>query len=397
MPGYTLEQMTRVPYVMGVIQEYNSVGSTISRFYKLGLRDSAGQTLASRTGIYDIYNPTRSMPLARAPMTGPSRTGRKPIGHKMITVPRFYEALEIEYERVYQNRPIGGQFGTVDAAGASYIARQLKFQSDRFANLHEFMAVNLFRGGWSLKPSGEDLYPVELGTAGATINVESLVPEDHKGQIPLLGVEGNDIISVPWNDPDCPIIEQFMLLDTITAIRHGSKIKHIWGNGVTLNHLFNNVQLHKVGGVAVRIFDSMTGREIDPGQRNPDTGVDIIFRGLPDRIFHIYNQVYVSGEVSESQVAQTNPANIKKFIPDNEVIMTPEPDTWCEKVHGTEPVQFNLKESVRSISGLGMGREEAIDPPRIDMKMLYNGCPILVEQFAVYNPTVIFEPEPEQA
>lgn len=397
MPGYTLEQLTRVPHVMGVISEYNSPGSTISRFYKLGLRDSAGQTLASRTGIYDIYNPTRSMPLARAPMTGPSRTGRKPIGHKMITVPRFYEALEIEYERVYQNRPIGGQFGTVDAAGESYIARQLKFQSDRFANLHEFMAVQLLRGGWALLPIGDDLYPVELGTNGAVIEVESLVPASHKDQIALGGPNGDDdIIDVPWSDPDCPIIDQFMKLDTVTAIRHGSKIRHIWGNGVTLGPLFNNVQLHKVGGVAVRIFDSMTQREIDPEQKYPDTGVDVIFRGLPDRIFHIYNQVYVSGQVSESQIAQTDMANIKKFIPDNEVLMTPEPGTWCEKVHGTEPIQFNLKEAVRTVSGLAMGREEAIDPPRIDMKMLYNGCPVLVEQNAVYNPTVNFETAPAE-
>ncbi len=390
MPGYSLEQLTRVPHVMGVISEYNGVGSTISKFYGLSLGSRAGQTLPSRTGVYDIFNPTRSMPVARAPMTGPSRVGRKPVGQKLITVPRFYQALEIEYERVYQNRPLGGAYGTVDAMGQSYIARQLKFMSDQFMNLHEFMAVQMFRGGWSLLPIGEDLYPVPMGTPNATIDVESLVPDEHKDQIPL-GPSGADVIGVSWDDPACPIIDQFLALDVITAKRHGSKIKHIWGNGKTIAPLFNNVQLHKVGGVSVRIFDSMTGREIDPNQRFPDTGTDIVFRGLPDRIFHIYNQVYIPGQVSERMAEQMSDANLEQLVPDNEVIMTPAPGDWCEKVHGTEPIQFNLKEAVRSVSGFAMGREEAIDPPRVDLKMLYNGCPVMTQYLATYNPTVIFE------
>lgn len=390
MPGYSLEQLTRVPHVMGVIAEYNGVGSTFSRMYGLNLGAPAGQTLPGRTGVYDIFNPTRSMPVARAPMTGPSRVGRKPVGQKLITVPRFYQALEIEYERVYQNRPLGGAYGTVDSNGVSYIARQLKFQADQFANLHEFMAIQLMRGGWSLLPIGEDLYPVPLGTPNATIDVESLMPAEHKNQIPL-GPSSADVIDVSWDDPNCPIIDQFLALDKITARRHGSKIKHIWGNGTTLAPLFNNVQLHKVGGVVARIFDSMSGREIDPNQRFPDTGTDIVFRGLPDRVFHIYNQVYIPGQVSESEVAQTSDANVKDLIVDNEVIMTPERGTWCDKAVGTEPIQFNLKEQVRYVSGFAMGREEAIDPPRIDLKSLYNGCPIMTEKNAVYNPTVIFD------
>lgn len=390
MPGYSLDQLTQVPHVMGVIAEYNSPGSTISRFYNLGMKSTPGQVIPHRTGVYDIFNPTRTMPVVRAPMTGPSRVARKPVGQKVITVARFYEAVEIEYERVFRNRPLGGRYGTVDAMGQSYIARQLKHEVDKFSNAYEFMAVQMFRGGWSLLPIGEDLYPVPKGTAGTAYDVDTLLPVEHTGQLPI-GPGGDDIIDIPWDDPNADLVQQFMLLDKVHAARHGAPIRHIWGNSTTIAPLFNNLQIHRVGGTAVRVFDSLSRREIDPGQKYPDTGVDIIFRALPLHRFHVYNQVYIPGQVSESQAAQTDPANIEYFIPDNEVILTPEPGDWCELVAGTEPVQFNLLEAVKSISGFGMGRDFAIDPPRVDLKFLTNVAPVLTQFNAVYNPTVIFE------
>lgn len=390
MPGYSLDQLTQVPHVMGVVAEYNSPGSTISRFYGLGLNSPPGQVIPHRTGVYDIFNPTRSMPLVRAPMTGPSRVARKPVGQKVVTVSRFYESLEIEYERVFRNRPLGGRYGTVDAMGQSYIARQLKHELDKFSNAHEFMAIQMFRGGWSLLPVGEDLYPVPKGTANTAYDVDTLVPSEHKGQLPI-GPSGADIITESWDDPDADLVQQFANLDKIHAARHGAPLVHIWGNGTTIYPLFNNVQIHRVGGTAVRVFDRITGREADPGQRFPDTGVDIVFRALPGRVFHVYNQVYIPGPVSESQAAQTNTANIEYYIPDGEVIMTPNPGDWCEKVAGTEPVQFNILEPVRTVSGFAMGRDFAIDPPRVDLKFLTNVAPVLTQFNAVYNPTVLFE------
>lgn len=390
MPGFSLDQLTQVPHVMGIIAEYNAVGSTVSRYYNVGMNTAPSQTILGRTGVYDIFNPTRGMPVARAPMTGPSRVARRPIGQKMITTPRYYEAVEVEYERVYRNRPLGGRYGTVDVMGQSYIARQLKNELDKFANLHEFTAISMFRGGWAYLPVGEDLYPVPLGTADAIYPHETLLDDAHKEQIPL-GPSDADIIDSSWDDPATLIIQQFMALDKVHAARHGAPLRHVWGNGTTIAPLFNNIQLRNVGGTSFRIFDSLTNRELDPNQKYPDTGVDIVFRGLPQIRFHIYNQVYIPGLVANSIAAETSMANVEYFIPDNEVIITPDPGDYCEVVAGTEPIQFNLLEAVRMASGFAYGREWAIDPPRVDLKFLYNGCPVLTQPRATYNPTVIFE------
>lgn len=389
MPGYTLDQITRVPYVMGVVSEYNAPGSTISRYYGLGLTSRPGQVLPRRTGLYDIYNPTRGLPVQRLAMQPPARVARKPIGQKVITTSRFYESLGMAYEEIWKNRPVGGRYGEVDPMGMSYVMMQMKHELQKFQNAHEFMAVQMFRGGWSVLQSGEDLLPVPLGTAGAIFDVETLMEADQKDQL-AINPGGTDVIDGSWDDPATDIVQQFFNLDKVHAVRHGAPIRHVWANSTTISPLFNNTSLRSIAGDAFTLFETMTRRTIDPGQRFPDTGYDIVFRAMPNITFHVYNQVYIAGQVSEGRVAQTDFDNISYYIPDNEAIFTPEPGTWCELIHGSEPVQFNRNETVRSASGFAVGRNWDIEPPRVELKFLNNAAPVLVEPRATYNPTVIF-------
>lgn len=391
MPGFTYEQLTRVPHVMRVIEKYNAPGSVISRRYGLNFGATPGQRLPHRTGVYDIFNPTRGMPIGRAPMVGPARVSRKPIGQQIITVPRFYEALTIEDEYVFRNRPLGGPYGVVDPSGASYIAKQIGHEVAKFNNLHEFMAISMFRGGYAYTQIGDDLFPIRKEDAAANdIVVNTLVDSSHRVQL-ALGAGGANLINTTWANAAADIVQQLFSLDKVHAARHGAPLRHIWGNATTLAPLFNNTKLQAVGGSVYRIFDAMSPRtEIDPNQRWPDTGVDIVFRALPQWTFHIYNQVHILGQVSESFAAQTDPANISYMIPDNEVIITPEPGDWCELVAGSEPMQWSILDAPEVVSGFGTGRDRAIDPPRYDLKFLSNACPVLTQERAVYNPTVIF-------
>lgn len=389
MPGFSLSQLTEVAHVMGVVQEYNAPGTTFSRNYNLGLNSTPGQILPHRTGVYDIYNPTRSLPVARAPMSGPSRVARKPIGQKIITVSRFYESLEMAYELIFRNRPLGAQYGTVDAMGMQYISRHIKHEIQKFANLHEFMAIQMMRGGWSLKPQGEDLYPVFKGDSDGVMDVDTLVEADQQDQLGI-GPSGADIIDVSWDDPAAKIIGQLMRLDKVHAARHGAPIRHIWINGTTAAYLFDNIQLRGVGGTQYVLYQSMTTRPLDEGQKYADTGYDIRFVAFPQVTFHVYNQVFIPDLVGQGNVDQIDAANFKYYIPDDEAIFTPDPGDWCEMVHGTEPVQFNSHEAVRYATGFQMGRTWEIEPPRVDLKFLFNGAPVITQPRSIYNPTVIF-------
>ena len=387
MPGVTYDQLMRAPTIMRTVQQIHNPGNTLQRFYGLGPMSNPMQTIRGRVGVYDIFNGTRSLAPSRAPMTGPTRINRKPVGQGTITVMRTYTALAIEDEYVFATRPLGGQFGEVDEMGRGYIARQLAYAKSLHENNHEFMASRMFAGGWGLRTDGENMNLVATAS-GTDISVSMQVPAAHTGQL-AVGSGGANVIGTSWATSNADLIAQLMQLQHYAAKVNGRRLKHIWVNGNTGQYLFKNSVIQAVGGSVYRIFDTLNpNTEITEGQKFPDTGVSVVFRGLPDYTFHIYNQGYVSAGTGESFSAQTG-ANWTPFIPDNVAIITPDPGDWCGLVAGSEPVQYSLKEQPRIQTGFGMGVDREIDPPRYDLKMLNNAAPALFEPYACYYATVI--------
>lgn len=363
----------------------------MSTYYGLGITPTVRvQTITGRSGQYDIFDGTRSLAPFTAPGAPAVDINRKPVGSQPITVPRMYNKIGIEDEQIFGTRNLGQPYSQpVPSRGEQYFTNQVRYLKQRMNNNHEFMTAHMFRGGWRLKPyaTGSQLMVLADATdttAGGVTN-STLVPAGNMTNI-------GGIIDVSWDDPSANLVEQFMALQVLAARQNGRRITDVWVNGNTGKYLFTNSVIQAVGGSVYKIFDTLNpSQEIGPDQKFPDTGVTVVFRGLPDIKFHIYNQGYVTPGTSESFAAQINASNWNPFIPDNVAIMTPPPGDWCEMVEGSEPMQWNLRQSNSEIiSGFGMGTERAIDPPRTDVKMLYNGAPVITEPYAVYYATVIF-------
>lgn len=388
--GLSYQQLMRVPFILGTIRRIHAPGATISNYYGLGITPRVGvQTITGRSGQYDIFDGTRSLAPFTAPGAPAVDINRKPIGTQPITVPRMYNKIGIEDEQIFGTRNLGQPYSQpVPSRGEQYFTNQIRYLKTRMMNNHEFMAANMFRGGWRLRPYAPGSSLMVLAdlsdtTAGGITN-NTLVPSDNRGNV-------GGIFDVPWDDPQANLIDQLMELQVVAARRNGRRITEIWLNGLTGKYLFTNSVLQAVGGSVYQIFDTLNpSREIAPDQKFPDTGVTVKFRGLPDYNFHIYNQGYVTPGTSESFEAQTSAANWNYFIPTGKAIMTPPPGDWCNMVEGSEPMQWNLNQGgSQIISGFGMGTERAIDPPRTDVKMLYNGAPVITEPAAVYFVDVI--------
>jgi hypothetical protein len=382
--GMSLDQMMRTPFIMGIINRIHPPGSAIQRYYGLGPNSPASQTIKGRVGQYDIFDFSRSLAPMSSPLSPPTRINRKQIGSVPITLPRTYTAVDILIEQVYNTRNLGQQFGPVNSNGDRYIALQTQYAKSRHVSNIEFMASRMFAGGWSVKEMGSHLVLAEKGDAAAVAVNDTRVPADHLDQL-------DGIIDVSWDDATANLVEQFQALQVRAARVNGRRITECWLNGNTAKHLFTNTVLQGVGGSVYRIFDTFNpSREIDPASKIPDTGVSVVWRGLPDITFHIYNQGYVLPGTSEAFLDQIDAAKWTPFIPDGKAILTPPPGEWCGSIHGSEMVQWSLTSPLEEVYGFGMGIERAIDPPRFDIKMLNNAAPVITEPYAVYYPTVIF-------
>lgn len=383
------DQLMRVPFILKVITRIHAPGNTMSQYYGLGITPRGEvQQIVGRAGQYDIFDGTRSLSPFSAPGAPFTRMNRKQIGTVPITVPRQANAIGIEDEKLFGTRNLGQPFSQpVPSYGEAYFKRQVAYAKQRMNNTHEFMTAHMFRGGWSIKPLNTTygspiLMPVPFGTSGAAYDNDCKIPASHRDD--LDGVLGGT--NTPWDDPQADIIQQLMTLQVIAARENGRRITDVWLNGNTAKHLFTNSVIQAVGGSVYKIFDTLNpATEVGPGQKFPDTGVTVVFRGLPDYKFHIYNQGYVTPGTSESFDAQISASNWNYFIPDDYAIFTPAPGDWCGMVQGSEPVQWNLLERTsQTIYGFGMGTERAIDPPRTDVKMLDNSAPVITEPYAVY-------------
>lgn len=380
----TREQLMHTAFITRVLSQIDTPGSLFQNFYRMTAGSPGSQRVEGRNLGWDLFHATRSMAVGRPPRTGPANKPRKPYGHVSATAYRSHEKLFIPDEELIRYRPAGGPIGSIDQNGATYIRQQLSYMVQKFRNAREFMVSRMFRGGWGVKIVGEDYQLVELDAG--TFNVDVQMPSAHKG------VEWKTLTSaadsLPWSDVSADIPGQFRALETRAARVHGAPPRHIWLNGDTANYLFSNTQLQNLAGTAFRVFESMTRREIDPNSKYPDTGYDIVFRGMPLYTFHIYNGGLVNAGTSESFDDQISTSNFTKFLPDDYIIVTPEPGGWCGYIEGSELIRRNVTSQAEMAYGFSSWGTPVIDPPGVEYKALDNGLPALYEPYAIYYAKV---------
>ena len=389
--GVSLDQLLKRETVLGVLSRYHAPGNAFQNYYGLGITASGAQQIYGNTGQYDIFDGSRSLGYFSASGAPPNRMPRKPIGSIPITVPRMYMSIDLLESQMYNTRELGSNPSSpIRGRGLNYYKAQVLRIRKLFDTTMEFMATRLFMGGYGIKPlttGSPILVPCELGDAAAIVVNGTGGPA---GNITTVG--GLFPATDSWYNPATDIVGQLFELQVLAARQNGRGITDIWINGTTAKYLFQNDSLRLPNGSINRVFSLFNkNKEVADMQKFPDTGYSMEFGALPGYLFHIYNQGYVLPGTGEDMASQISATYWRKFIPDNVAIMTPPPDSdWLGMVQGSELMRWNLMQRIaEEVLGFGMGEEWAIEPPRVEKKMLYNGSPAIFEPYAPYMPTVI--------
>jgi hypothetical protein len=381
----TLEQILSAPFVLRLVNQIKTPVSLFQNFYNMKLGGSAHQQFSGRNVSWDIFNATRRLAKGRAPGSGPATSGQQPMKVATAQAYRMHEKIMLHQDRIFRYRPLGGAVGTVDSGGQKYIASQVKNATQRFRNAREFMVSRMFRGGFSVTVSGQDMLLGELSASGYTFNVESLIPSTNLNQLEL--GSGANIITEPWDDPNADIITQILNIRAAYERLHGWPAEHFWIDSVTAGDLMYNNNLSQVGGSAYRIWDSLSRREITSEEGIPDNGFDIVFRAMPLVTFHVYDGVLAS-DVDTPGYDETTAANTAKLVPSNNCIITPAPGDWCGMLDGSEMVAENLWDQGTERFGFHNWSTRVIDPAGWEMKFLDNTLPALFQPNVVSYATI---------
>lgn len=371
----TLHQLFQTPTIRRVVSRIKTPISLFQRFYGMAPGGTAVETYSGRNLGWDLFDFTRSIAKGRPPGTGPASVSPKAIGHVSAQAYRAHEKITLEQERIFRIRPAGAAIGAIDTRGSSYIGRQIQFLTQRFRNSREFMISRLFRGGFGLKMEGEDWIPVEMDDPNAITVINFQHPSDQQGFL-TMGT-GAPIINEPWNDPGSDVVRQVLAIDKAFERVNGRPMRHIWINGTTFGWLLDNMSLHKIGGEAFRIFESMSRRAMTSEDGLPETGYDVVFRALPLHTFHIYNGVLTPPGEEVSYEEAISVAGTQLVVPDNRAIFTPEPGSdWIGWAEASEVVAENVMDPGREVFGFHSWITRIIDPAGWELKMIDNGLPL---------------------
>ncbi|HUT88690.1 MAG TPA: major capsid protein [Thermoguttaceae bacterium] len=379
MATITYDEIMSSAVVTRAISQLRGPNMRFQRFFGCLPGGANVEQVPGHSFVYDIFDKTRTLAKGRAPGAGPATSTPQIIGQVSAQIYRSHEKVMLQDERVFRRRPIGGQWGEVDVAGQRYVTAQEGFIAQRFSNSREFMLSRMFRGGFGLLRSGDDWILVEKG--GGTFDIDYQIPAGNLTELLMVDLNGDTIVpaafnanfkvfdtataTMKWSDTaNAPIIGQLLQINRCFQIQHGWPLRHIWLNSSTYQWVLNNTGLKNAAGSANIVFNEMIMSTADDGK--PDGGFDVVFKPLPQFIFHVYDGVLeVNGSTSAT-------------IPDNKAIFCTEPDmSWVSMVEGSELVRENLMADPHEESGIYAWTERKTQPGGSELIAVDNVIPAL--------------------
>lgn len=390
---FTLPQLFQVPYVTDVISQYPTPDTAFQRFY----RSMTNRTFTPvRTFVWDQFNKTRTIATLTAPMTDANVIHRQKIGHCTGALLRMAEKMRFLDEEFKNFRPLGGQIGQLNADGAEWATRQIKFMHQRHSNLMEYALAKTLTGGFGLARSQTAYRVTELNAAGNEYDIDMHIPSSHKGQLALDTGNAN-IIDTSWASPAADIISQMFKLRQVAIRETGYEPKNCWISSKIAGYLFSNIGLQSVAGLSNRVWNTVTDQpaQVDPSNRNLG-GLRITFNAIPWITFYVNDVVVNVGSATDPQGADsTAAADCTRLLPEDYAIFTPDADNeWLTFFGGEEPVQEQIGGQSTQARNFHTFTRRLTTPlaPGYEAYMVDNFLPAIRIPNAVYFPKVVFSP-----
>lgn len=344
----------------------------------------------TRSGVYNIFDRTRTVAKGRAPGVGPATISPQPIGQVTYTIARFHEKMPLAIEELCQLAPVVGPMSTLDPGGQDYLSRQENFMGSRFWNAMEIMTAGLIRGTWYLKNVGDDWLPVLVAPSAPTpfVTINHQMPAGNQNQLNMLGA-GN-IIALTWSNVAAPIISHDlpMIMEAYAQLT-GYVLTDAWCTPTVWASIIQNTEVRNTAGSSSRPFDEFEFVR-NPGDRFTYPEWVAVLRGYPTIRWHILTEYLVAdGGTDPSYAAGTGA--LTSIVPANQVVFTPEPDPeWIDVLWYGEHISEQAGQPAVKRPAWWFWHEWHTQATTIELVGLMNAIPRLRIPKALVTPTVIF-------
>lgn len=343
-----------------------------------------------RSGVYNIFDNTRTVASARAPGTGPATISPNPYGQVTYQCIRWHEKTRFLAEDLGNLAKVFGPNTMIDEGGQSYIAQQTKFLLQRFNNAVELATWAMFRGTLYLSNVGDNWIPLLTAPSAPTpyITINYRIPTGNTLKLNMLGA--GDIIATSWDTITTPILSHLAAIDAAMTQLTGDSLQHVWINSKTWMNVIKNTQVINAAGSAntpFATFDRIKEKGYDGEEVSEYTAV---LRGMPFITFHINNAVLVAdGGTDPSYAAGTGALTMA--IPDNYALFMPDPKPdWIDWLECPEYVSEQPGQPMVQHYGMHFWSEYITQPTCIELLGLLNGIPRVRRPKNLAYATVVY-------
>ncbi len=401
----TLQELLLPQIILGVYSQIkrgrgplgNWLGFHPDRFDEDNVSLAGPNTLPEgsvRNYTYRIDNYTRVPMKARAPGTGPATVPQDPVGQNTVAISRWHEKTPLAYEFLGNLSPLIGPNSNIDAGGQAYVSRVLNKHAQRGNEAVEMMSAGMMRDSLYFIFQGDNIVPTFTAPSGSAVGfrVDFKVPAGNKSQLNMLG--GGDLITVPWNNPNAPIIGDCIRVIAAYAQLSRYSMTDVWLNSLQWYNVITNTEVRNLAGSSNVPFAEYDMEEAPGMQAGPPTYAGKL-RGLPTVRWHLDDDaVALETDIDPSYAtvptgSVPTTASLSKFIPDDMAIFTTEPGKdWTSLVLGGEYVVENPGMAGALRKGWYMWKEYVTQPSAVELISLLNAVPALFVPRVVAPATV---------
>jgi hypothetical protein len=333
----------------------------------------------ARNVTYRIFDRSRVVPKGRAPGTGPATVSQNPIGYVPISVARFHEKINLNYEQLGNLSGVAGPNSQIDVGGADYIRRQTGFLAGQVNMMIEMMAAAMMRDSLYFIIVGDNWFPQFTPPTGTQIGfqVSFQIPAGNKNQLNMLG-NGNIVIT-PWSNPGAPMMTDLAGIGAAFVQLSGYALSDIWVNSISWQNVLLNQQIRNVGGSSNTVFNEYIREPATFPDGLPSTHFVGVLRALPWLRWHIDDDVVaLNTDIDPSYGTAPAGATLAKLIPDNLAIFTTQASRdIAEMYHGGEWVIENAGMPAVQRMGYHFWHEYTTQPAQLELIGVFNGIPFL--------------------
>lgn len=376
MAGYSVSEILAPMAIVDRISRIDFPGTSLSKLFGWNIASFSGANPTGavrdwplRTGQYDIFDVTRKIATGRVPGTAPSYQKPQKVGDVQFTIPRSAETVTLKYEDLNNRRTLGSAPDVIDRNGLSYIAAQLEYVGQRFANLIEFQTAAMCRGSYTFTQNGDDL---EHTFSGGSVSINYQLPAGNLDQLDMLGA--GSIIDDSWADPATDIPLHLININAAFIQLTGQGLEHVVLRGQTWNYVINNDKVVAQAGSSNTPFEVLT--QNSPGEYTAR------LRALPWITFHIVD--YGLEVWDGSAYTWTH------LLEDDHVIFLPTPNArWVEYMRGYETVVEGPNGPKSDQYGFYSYSYPIHEPSGVNLSAVFNGFPSLTRPKAIAYADVV--------